>query len=110
MVIDINGFGYNKKYSKSKRYEVERLFDVFDDVSEVCEYMKVAFDYIKCHYYYSKSYLYGHSTGGNDVINLFEPLASKQDADRFYRSYTMLTSYTLLSSVAATLVASASVV
>ena len=35
VVIDIPGFGYNKKYSKSKAYEVERLFNFYEDVSEV---------------------------------------------------------------------------
>ena len=74
VVIDINSFGYNKKYSKSKPYEVDRLFNYFDDVSEVSEYMKVAFDYIKNNHCYSKSYRYGHPTGGNVVINYLNPL------------------------------------
>ena len=82
VVIDINEFGYNKKSSKSKPYEVERLFNFFDDVSEVCEIMKVAFDYIKSNYYYSKRYLYGHSTGGNVVINYLNHLQiSKKPID-----------------------------
>ena len=47
VAIDIPGFGYNKKYSKSKPYEVEPLFNFYDDVSEVCEYTKGACDCIK---------------------------------------------------------------
>ena len=50
VAIDIPGFGYKKKYSKSKPYEVERLFNFYNDVPEVCEYMKVAFDYMKSNY------------------------------------------------------------
>ena len=34
VVIDINGFGYKKKYSTGKPYEVERCLNLFDDVSE----------------------------------------------------------------------------
>ena len=70
LVIDIPGFGFNKKYNDN--YELNKKYNYYDDIDKLNTDLDIVFSYIDNHYIYShykKKYLYGHSTGGNIVIN-----------------------------------------
>ena len=69
IVVDIPGFGYNKRYPKDKLYPVVNRFNFYDKLEDIVKYLSIAFDHIKNDYTYESTYLYGHSTGGNIIIN-----------------------------------------
>jgi hypothetical protein len=77
IVVDIPGFGYNKRYSKNKPYQVERLYNFYSRLSDITKPLDVAFDYCFTKYSYNSTYLYSHSTGCNIVINYLQN--QKQD-------------------------------
>ena len=69
LVIDIPGFGFNKKYNTSKS-NIKNNY--YDDINKLNNNLDIVFNYINNHHTYSnykKKYLYGHSTGGNIIIN-----------------------------------------
>lgn len=70
LVIDIPGFGFNKTYNNN--YELNKKYNYYDDISKLNNNLDIVFEYIDNHHIYKnykQKYLYGHSTGGNIVIN-----------------------------------------
>jgi len=65
LVIDITGFGYNKRYSPAQPYQPSALFNYYDSATTIVKHLDVAFNYIARSYQYTNTYLYGHSTGGH---------------------------------------------
>ena len=69
LVIDIPGFGFNKKYNDHK---LKIKNNYYDDINKLNNDLDTVFNYINNHRiysYYKKKYLYAHSTGGNIIIN-----------------------------------------
>ena len=68
MVIDIPGFGFNKKYTDN--YDDGKFFNYYDNINNLNKSLDIVFNNI--HKYveqYDTKILYGHSTGGNILIN-----------------------------------------
>ena len=85
IVVDIPGFGYNKRYPKNNSYPVASRFNFYDKLEDIVKYLSVAFDYIKNELPYENTYLYGHSTGGNIIINYLNWLQCKAKPIEFTR-------------------------
>jgi GTP-binding protein EngB required for normal cell division len=69
LVIDIPGFGFNKKYDN---YKSKIKNNYYNDINKLNSNLDIVFKYIDNHRIYShykKRYLYAHSTGGNIIIN-----------------------------------------
>ena len=58
IVVDIPGFGYNKRYPKDKLYPVENRFNFYDNLNVIVKYLSIAFDYIKTEYTYEKQLIF----------------------------------------------------
>lgn len=70
LVVDIKGWGYNKRYCSRYPYPVESKFNYYDNASYIVENLEVAFSFCKKKYDFKNSYLYSHSTGCN-IVNTY---------------------------------------
>jgi len=68
MVIDIPGFGFNKKYTNN--YNDSKCFNYYDNINNLNKSLDIVFNNIyNIVQQYDTKILFGHSTGGNILIN-----------------------------------------
>ena len=79
VVIDIPGFGFNKKYDINNNmniYSEGKYFNYYDDISKIVKRLDLVFETLRNHskfnfntIYKNYNYIYGHSTGGHIVLS-----------------------------------------
>jgi len=87
LVVDIKGWGYNKRYCSRFPYPVESKFNYYDNAPYIIENLEVAFNFCNNKYKFKNKYLYSHSTGCNIVNTYLYHLQSNKKPIEFTRVF-----------------------